>query len=77
MIAMEPRLVRTARAMLGLSQKELADACLLSWTSLNAFERERTQLSPRSRSAIVSSLEERGIVFLSGDRDGIGIRLRK
>ena len=74
---MEARLIRAARAMLGLSQKELAKASFLSWTSLNAYERERTRLSPRSRDAIIGSLEQMGIVFLNDPRTGIGVRLRK
>jgi DNA-binding XRE family transcriptional regulator len=74
---MEARLVKAARAMIGMSQKELAKASFLSWTSLNAFERERTRLSPRSRHAIIASLEQMGIVFLNDPRAGFGIRLRK
>ncbi len=63
--------------MLGLSQKELAKASFLSWTSLNAYERERTNLSPRSRNAIIASLEQMGIIFLNDPHAGVGVRLRK
>ncbi len=72
---MLPRLVRAARAMLGLSQEELAKACLISWTSLNLYEREHVALSERTRKAIVRSLEERGIVFRQEGPSAFGIYL--
>ena len=72
---MYPRVVRAARAMLGMSQEELARVCLISWTTLNSFERERAKLSNRTRRAIVRSLEERGIVFRLDDGDAVGIHV--
>ncbi len=72
---MPPRIVRAARAMLGMSQEELARACMISWTSLNLFEREHAPLSNKTRRAIVRSLEERGIVFRQEGPSSLGIYL--
>lgn len=74
---MTPLLVRAARAMLGLSQQELAQISLISWTSINSYERERARLSTRTQRAIITALEERGVTFLANDREGLGVRLRK
>lgn len=72
---MYPRVVRAARAMLGMSQEELARVCLISWTTLNSFERERTKLSDRTRRAIIRTLEERGIIFRIEDENAVGIHV--
>jgi len=70
---MYPRVVRAARAMLGMSQEELAQISMISWTTLNLFEREHKKLSGRTCRAIVRSLEDRGIVFVIDDTNKIGI----
>ena len=63
--------------MLGLSQQELARLCLISWTSLNAYERERARLSGRTRRAIMESLQASGVIFLLEERKGVGVRLAR
>jgi len=74
-----PEQIRGARAMLGMTQAELAKLAGLSTTGLNNIERGSADPKASTLSAIQLALEGRGIVFLAdGDnRDGgPGVRLK-
>ncbi|MCR5943601.1 MULTISPECIES: helix-turn-helix transcriptional regulator [unclassified Brucella] len=74
-----PEQIRGARAMLGMTQAELAKLAGLSTTGLNNIERGSADPKASTLSAIQAALEGRGIVFLAnGDnRDGgPGVRLK-
>lgn len=70
-----PRQIRTARALLGWSQQQLADKAIVS---LNAVTRlERGEVDPRlsTLTAIQNALIEGGVEFLPPDSKGEGVRL--
>ncbi|KAB2716962.1 helix-turn-helix domain-containing protein [Brucella intermedia] len=74
-----PEQIRGARAMLGMTQAELAKLSGLSTTGLNNIERGSADPKASTLSAIQLALEGRGVVFLAnGDnRDGgPGVRLK-
>ena len=64
------RQVRAARALLGWTQKLLADNSLVALTALKRLESDRLSV----RDAVRNALEAAGIVFLSPDR-GEGVML--
>jgi len=68
--------IKAARAMLNLSQKQLAKKSGLSVATLNNIERG-AQLDPKlsTMTAIREALEAKGIQFLD-EYEGIGIRLK-
>ncbi|PJO47212.1 helix-turn-helix domain-containing protein [Brucella pituitosa] len=74
-----PEQIRGARAMLGMTQAELAKLAGLSTTGLNNIERGSADPKASTLTAIQAALEQKGIIFLSaGDtRDGgPGVRIR-
>ncbi|MFE0233623.1 multiprotein-bridging factor 1 family protein [Brucella anthropi] len=74
-----PEQIRGARAMLGMTQADLAKSAGLSTTGLNNIERGSADPKASTLAAIQAALEQQGIVFLAiGDnRDGgPGVRLK-
>jgi transcriptional regulator with XRE-family HTH domain len=70
--------LRAGRALLGLSQAELAGRTCLSTSIIQQAEAEGgPDASEAARAAIRVALEEQGVIFLEADgRDGLGVRLR-
>jgi transcriptional regulator with XRE-family HTH domain len=73
---MTPGQCRAARALLDLTQSELARAAELGLSTVVDFERQRRSVSGEAIEAIRRALEQGGIEFLDGD-GGPGLRLRK
>ncbi len=70
--------IRAARAMVGLTQKQLADAAGISEMSVKNIERGTTP-DPRVSTimALRKALETAGVEFIAENGGGAGVRLRK
>lgn len=71
--------IRGARAMVGLTQAELASSAGISTTALNNIERGAADPKASTLGALQKALEAAGVVFLA-DREtkdgGPGVRIR-
>jgi transcriptional regulator with XRE-family HTH domain len=74
---MTPAQSRAARALLGLSQEDVAKAASVGIQTLIAFEGGRRSPYPRTTAAIRAALEAAGVEFIAEDGGGAGVRLRK
>ena len=72
-----PAQIRGARAMLELTQVDLANASGISKASILDIETGRTKPKSSTLSSIQRALEKAGIVFVEGDGGGPGVRLRQ
>jgi transcriptional regulator with XRE-family HTH domain len=72
---MTPAQCRTARALLDMTQPQLAAAAGLGLSTVVDFERTRRTVSPDAANAIRSALEATGVEFTNGGQPGV--RLRK
>ena len=75
--AMTPAQCRAARAILDMTQSELANASALGLSTIVDFERERRQVSEQAIRAIRSALERAGVEFIRQDGGGAGVRLKR
>lgn len=62
-----PAQCRAARAMLGWTQKALADNAHVARRTLSAFEANRRPVHLRTRRDITAALEAAGIVFVTNN----------
>jgi DNA-binding XRE family transcriptional regulator len=67
------RLIRGARAALGLSQDDLAGHAGVSRETLNALENGKA-VSDRSRESLQLALEARGVEFTNGNEPGFKLK---
>lgn len=74
---MEPRQCRAARALLGWSQEQLADAASVSVTTLRNYERGATVPVTNNLSALRVALETAGVEFIAENGGGAGLRMKK
>lgn len=72
-----PQQIRGARAMLGITQAELANTAGISTTALNNIERGAADPKASTLGAIQRALEAAGVIFVPGNGEGPGVRLRK
>jgi transcriptional regulator with XRE-family HTH domain len=72
-----PAQSRAARALLDITQTELADAADLGLSTVVDFERERRRVSPVAIEAIRHTLRRAGVEFIDENGGGPGVRLRK
>jgi DNA-binding transcriptional regulator YiaG len=70
-----PAQCRAARALVNLTQRQLAEAAGLSVSTLADFERSLRPVSAHLTTAIRRALETAGVEFTNGDEPGV--RLRK
>ena len=68
---------RGARALLDMTQPELASAAKLGLSTIVDFERARRPVSTEAIQTICRALELAGIEFISENGGGPGVRLRK
>lgn len=70
--------VRAARAMLKISAQQLADAAGIGVATVRRSEAENGTISANysSSKAMQDALEAAGIVFISENGDGAGVRLK-
>jgi DNA-binding XRE family transcriptional regulator len=74
---MTPAQCRAARALLGITQTQLARAAKLGLSTVVDFEKERRLVSNEAVNAICSALQRAGIEFTDGNGAGEGVLLRK
>ena len=72
-----PQQIRGARAMLGMTQADLAARAGLSATALNSIERGASDPRASNLAAIQRALETAGVIFIETNGEGPGVRLRK
>ncbi|MFG1179004.1 helix-turn-helix transcriptional regulator [Xanthobacter versatilis] len=72
-----PQQIRGARAMLGLTQADLAKAAGISATALNNIERGSADPKASTLLAIQKALEAAGVIFVAENGEGPGVRLKK
>jgi transcriptional regulator with XRE-family HTH domain len=72
-----PGQCKAARALLELTQGELADAASLGLSTIVDFEKQRRQVSLEAIRAIREALATRGVEFIDENGGGPGVRLRK
>jgi hypothetical protein len=72
-----PAQCRGGRALLDITQTELASIAELGLSSVVDFERERRQVSVDVIKAIRRALEDAGVEFILENGGGPGVRLRK
>ncbi len=68
---------RAARALIGMTQPDLARAASVGLSTIVDFERERRAVSDTAVAAIRTALESAGVVFLAENGGGAGVRLKK
>jgi transcriptional regulator with XRE-family HTH domain len=72
-----PAQVRGARALLEMTQPELAKKAGLGLSTVVDFEKSRRRISADAEDALRTALEHAGVVFISENGGGIGVRLSK
>ncbi|UFW82890.1 helix-turn-helix domain-containing protein [Bradyrhizobium barranii] len=75
-----PEQIRAGRALLGITQSELAERAGISTTGLNNIERGNADPKASTLRAIEAALSEGGVIFLSDGQSidgGPGVRLAK
>jgi transcriptional regulator with XRE-family HTH domain len=68
---------RAARALLAMTQPELAARAGLGLSTIVDFEKSRRRLSAEAIKSIRDALESAGVIFINQNGDGPGVRLRK
>ena len=71
-----PQQCRAARALLDLTQPDLASRAGLGLSTIVDFERARRLVSDAAIGAICKALESAGIEFIDENGGGAGVRLR-
>ena len=74
---MTPAQCRAARALLDITQSNLADAAGLGLSTVVDFEKDRRQVSDEAVRAIQAALERAGTAFSNKGGFGEGVFLRK
>ncbi|KAB2766872.1 helix-turn-helix transcriptional regulator [Brucella anthropi] len=72
------RQIAAARTLIGITQKELADASSISIPTLKRMEASEGEASGMKNnvSAVVQALIDMGVVFIPQNGGGYGVRLR-
>lgn len=74
---MTPAQCRGARALIEMTQPELAYKSGLGLSTIVDFEKMRRPVSEEAIAAIRKALERAGIDFIDENGGGLGVRLRK
>lgn len=74
----KPAQLRAARALLGLSQADVAAAAQLSVPTVKRLESGKGPVvTDEARGRLAAALESAGVVFVAENGEGPGVRLRK
>ena len=76
MLIMTPAQSRAARALLNMTQPQLAARASLGLSTVVDFERSRRAVSPLAQEKMTTVLERAGVLFIDADTQGPGVRLR-
>lgn len=76
MLMVNPSQVRAARALLAMTQGQLAERSGVSLSTVVDFERDRRTVAPPSVAAMRAALEGAGVEFIPENGGGVGVRLR-
>ena len=68
---------RAARALVSLSQEELATASKVAKATIANFETGRREPYSRTLDDLRAALEGAGVIFIETNGEGPGVRLRK
>jgi transcriptional regulator with XRE-family HTH domain len=74
---MSPEQCRAARALLGLSQKELQESADVTGKTLSDFESGKTKPYAQTLGRIEEALEAAGVEFIPENGGGPGVRIKK
>ena len=74
---MTPAQCRAARALVSMSQEDLASSSEVAKATIAAFELGQRQPYPRTVAAIRAALEAAGVEFIPENGGGAGVRLVK
>lgn len=74
---MTPAQCRAARALIGMTQPELATAAGFGLSTIVDFEKERRVVSSTAQIRMKEALEDAGIEFIAENGGGAGVRLRE
>jgi transcriptional regulator with XRE-family HTH domain len=69
--------VRAARALIGWSRAELADAAGVSLSIVDRFETGQPVIPADAVAKVRAALESAGVAFIPKNGGGAGVRLRK
>jgi DNA-binding XRE family transcriptional regulator len=75
--SMSPSQCRGARALLDMTQPQLAEVAQVGLSTVVDFERERRRVSEDAVEKIHLALKAAGIEFIDENGGGAGVRLRK
>ncbi len=67
---------KAARALIGWSRRELAEASHVAERTLIDFERRARSPQRRTLHDIRRALEDAGVIFIDADEEGPGVRLK-
>jgi transcriptional regulator with XRE-family HTH domain len=76
-VSIRPSQCRAARALIEMDQAELARRAVVPRHIIADFENRSVTPSAKDLAAIRAALEAAGVVFVDGNGDGPGVRLRK
>ena len=74
---LKPEQIRGARAMLGLTQAEVAKRAGISTTGLNNIERGASDPKASTLAAVQQVLEAAGVEFTNGGEPGVKLRRKE
>lgn len=74
---MKPEQCRAARAMVAMSQDDLASATGIAKRTIAGFEMGQSSPYARTIAALRAALEAAGVEFIAENGGGAGVRLRK
>jgi transcriptional regulator with XRE-family HTH domain len=72
-----PGQCRAARALLDITQPELAEAAGVGLSTVVDFEKSRRDISRAALHAILRALDKAGVQFIARNGGGPGVRLRE
>lgn len=76
-MGLSPRQCRAARGLLGFTQAVLSRKSGVSLGTIISFEAGKRDPIPANLAAIHHALELAGVIFLDGNGEGPGVRLRR